>query len=304
MQSDHLTPIDYLMGAAVALTWGMGVVFAKAAIEHFPPILLMTLRFAVTAAALVWFVRPPLAQLGRLFGIALVAAALQYSLTFTGLKGLDASVAALVIQLEVPFLVLLGVLFLHEQAGWLQWLGIALAFLGVGLIAGEPRVAGAWVSVLMVVAGTLSWAVGQAMIRTLKDIDGLTLTAWIAVCACPQLLVMSLIFESGHAHAIAAANWVVWAAVVYLGLIMTAFGYALWYSLVRRHPISRVGPMLLLLPLFSTAGAVLFLGETLTWQIVLGGAVILTGVGSVLFDQRRAVARRLSARGDLPKGPG
>ena len=260
MQSDHLTPIDYLMGAAVALTWGMGVVFAKAAIEHFPPILLMTLRCAVTAAAL--------------------------------------------IQLEVPFLVLLGVLFLHEQAGWLQWLGIALAFLGVGLIAGEPRVAGAWVSVLMVVAGALSWAVGQAMIRTLKDIDGLTLTAWIAVCACPQLLVMSLIFESGHAHAIAAANWVVWAAVVYLGLIMTAFGYALWYSLVRRHPISRVGPMLLLLPLFSTAGAVLFLGETLTWQIVLGGAVILTGVGSVLFDQRRAVARRLSARGDLPKGPG
>ncbi len=54
-----LRPQDVLMGLAVPLIWGLGVVFAKAAIEHFPPILLMALRFTLTALILVWFVEPP-----------------------------------------------------------------------------------------------------------------------------------------------------------------------------------------------------------------------------------------------------
>ena len=109
--------LDILMGVTVALTWGMGFVFAKAAIEHFPPILLMTCRFAVTALALVWFVKPPLKQMKPLIWIAFISAAIQYSLTFTGLKGLDASIAALVVQLEVPFLVLIGAVWLSEKPG-------------------------------------------------------------------------------------------------------------------------------------------------------------------------------------------
>ena len=47
------------MGLAVPLIWGLGVVFAKAAIGHFPPVLLMALRFTLTALVLVWFVKPP-----------------------------------------------------------------------------------------------------------------------------------------------------------------------------------------------------------------------------------------------------
>ena len=100
------------MALTVPLVWGMGLVFAKGAIDHFPPILLMALRFTLTASVLVWFVPIPKKHLISLFGIAIIAAAIQYSLTFTGLKGLDAGITALVVQLEVPFLVILGIIFL------------------------------------------------------------------------------------------------------------------------------------------------------------------------------------------------
>ena len=275
---------DYIMGVSVALTWGMGIVFAKGAIEHFPPILLMALRFAVTALLMVWFVRPPFGQIWKIFGIAVISAAIQYSLTFTGLKGLDASVAALVVQLEVPFLVLLGAVLLKEQPGLRKWLGIAVAFIGVGLIAGEPRVGGAWWSMLLVVGGAFTWAVGQVMVRTLRGLDGLTTMTWVAICATPQLFMMSLIFEQGHVDAIKSADMVVWGAVIYLGIIMNAFGYGLWYTLVRRHPVSRVAPFLLLLPVFSVIGGVLFLGEALSWQTIIGGAVVLLGVSVIVFE--------------------
>ena len=282
----NLKASEVAMGCAVALTWGMGIVFAKAAIAHFPPILLMAFRFAVTAVALVWFVKPPFGTLARIFGIAVISVAIQYSLTFTGLKGLDASVAALVVQLEVPFLVLLGVVFLNERPGLRKWLGIALAFAGVGFIAGEPKVGGAWDSLLLVVGGAFFWAIGQALVRTLRGLDGLTLTAWIAVFGTPQLLVMSLIFEDGHVEAVRSAGPVVWAAVLYLGLVMTAFGYALWYTLVRRHPVSTVAPFLLLLPVFSVIGGILFLGEEPTGQIALGGAIVVAGVTFILIERR------------------
>ena len=130
---------DIGLGIAVALIWGMGVVFAKAAIEHFPPILLMALRFAVTAAVLVWFVRPPWAQMVRIFWIALVSAAIQYSLTFNGLRGLDASTAVLVLQLEVPFIVLLGGVVLIGAPGARNWLGIHYSVHALAFIDGEPN---------------------------------------------------------------------------------------------------------------------------------------------------------------------
>lgn len=277
--------IDALMGVAVAMVWGMGLVFAKAAIAHFPPILLMSLRFTVTALALVWFVKPPKGTMKALFWVAIVSAAIQYSLTFTGLKGLDAGVTALIVQLEVPFLTLLGALLLKEVTGLRKWLGIGVAFVGVAIIVGTPAVAVAWGSVALVIGGSFIWAVGQIMVRRLKAIDGLTVTAWVAVFAAPQLLVMSLIFERGQIEAVQSAGPVVWVAVAYLGLVMTALGYGLWYSLIRRHPVSQVAPFLLLLPVFSLAGGALFLGETLDWRTVFGGVIVIAGVAVIVVER-------------------
>ncbi|MCP4318962.1 MAG: EamA family transporter [Hyphomicrobiales bacterium] len=286
----RLSAFDLLTGLAVAFVWGMGIVFAKGAINYFPPILLMALRFAVTSLALVWFVRPPVGQMMKIFCIALISAAIQYSLTFTGLAGIDASVAAIVVQSEVPFLVIIGAVAFGEKTSIRKWIAIAIAFTGVGLIAGEPKLGAAWVSLLMVVGGAFSWAVGQAMVRSLNNIGGMTVTAWVAVFATPQLFVMSLIFEGNHLASIKSADWFVWSAVLYLGLIMTVVGYGMWYSLVRKHPVSVVAPFLLMLPVFSVAGGVLFLDERLTTQVMIGGAVVISGVGFILFERPREEA--------------
>ena len=291
-----LRPLDVLMGLAVPLVWGMGVVFAKAAIEHFPPILLMALRFSLTALVLVWFVKPPWQIMRQLVAVAFVSAAIQYSLTFNGLRGVDASTAVLVIQLEVPFLVLFGAVLLHERVGPRKWLGIAIAFAGVGLIAGEPSLGRAWGSLALLAGGAFSWALGQIMVRRLGEVGGLTMIAWVAVFAAPQLFAFSFAFERDHFAYIRSADWVVWSTVVYLGLVMTAFGYSLWYSLIGRHPVSRVGPFLLLMPVFSILGGVVLLGETLTPLVALGGVTVIAGVALIMVRRGPAAAPEAGAR--------
>ena len=175
----RLTPQDCVRGLVVATIWGTGVVLAKWALTDLPPILLMCFRFTLSALALIWFVPFPAGSFRKLLVISVLGGAVQYSLTFTGLKGLDASVTALLLQLEVPLLVLVGAVLLKERPSLKRLIGIALAFGGMVIITGEPKVSGAYLSVAMVIGGALSWATCQAFVRSL-NLGGRTVTAWFA----------------------------------------------------------------------------------------------------------------------------
>lgn len=295
-----LSARDIGLSVLVALIWGMGFVVAKGGMAHFPPILLMALRFSITALALVWFLGPVGRNMGRLVLISVVGASVQYALTFTGVKGLGAGLSALVVQLEVPFLVLLGALLLCERPTADKWLGIAIAFAGVGLIAAQERFTGSLLPVALVMGGAFLWAFGQVLVRGLKDMTGLSVTAWTAVLATPQLFLLSALFETGQVEAIRTAGTAAWGAALYLGLIMTTLGYFLWNSLILSNEVGLVAPFLLLLPVFSVIGGVLFLGETLTLSRLAGGTVVLTGVALITLSRPQAV--RLRAGGTLRPG--
>lgn len=286
-----MKPLDILLAVSVPTVWGFGFIFAKAAMGEFPPILLMALRFTLTALVLVWFVRVPRGLMGRIFVVSLVSATIQYSLTFTGLRDLDASIAIIVVQLEVPFGALLAAIFLKDRIGWRRAFGMALAFVGVSLIAGEPRVQQNMMPMLLVVGGAFTWAAGQVMIKTLGRVGGFTLIAWVAVMSAPQLFVASFLFEDGQLDAIAGAGWIGWGTVVYLGLVMTALGYAAWYHLLGKYQVNQVMPYLLLLPVVTVIGSVALLGERLTLPVALGGGVVIVGVAIIVTYKRQPRAR-------------
>lgn len=287
MSRTGLSAADTGRALGVALIWGLGFVVAKAGTEGFPPILMQALRFVVTSAALGWALPRPGRNLPWLLAATFVGATVQYALTFTGLAGLGAGTAALVVQTEVPFLVLLGALLLGERPSARKWGGIALAFSGVAVIAGPSDMHGSLPAVLMVLGGAFTWALGQVMVRKLTGLDGRAVTAWIAVLAVPQLFLASALFEHGQIAAIRSAGPAVWLTAVYLGLIMQALGYAWWNALLVRHEVGRVAPFLLLLPVISVLGGALFLGEALSPARLLGGAIVLAGVGLITTGRAR-----------------
>lgn len=284
--------IDIFAAISVAIIWGMGFIIAKAGMSHFSPILLMALRFTLTAACLIWFYRPPSSLFKKLFWISLVSAAIQYSLTFNGVKGIDASTAALLVQLEVPFGLIMAWLFLGDRISMKQMIGIVVAFCGVLLIIGEPRLSGDLSYAFMVIAGAFTWAVGQIMVKKLGNIGGFMLITGVAIFAAPQLYIASYLFESGQLQQIQTADLAAWSSVIYLGLIMTALGYALWYRLIGLYDVNQVMPFLLLLPVTSVIGGIAFLGETLTLKIAIGGLMALTGVAFITIQRSPFKASR------------
>lgn len=285
----RLSPLDFLLALSVPVIWGMGFVFAKGAIAHFPPILLIALRFTVTALVLIWFVKPPKALFKQIALIALVSATIQYSMTFTALQYLDASTAGIVVQLETPLLVLMGWAILGDKPSVRKLIGIAVSFAGVVLMTGDPKLQAEWFWLAVFIAGLVVWSAGQIMVRRLGEVGGFTLVAWVAAFAAPQLFAASWLFEEDQIRLILEADWTIWATVIYLGVVMTALGYGLWYHLLGRYPVSQVGPFLLLIPVATLIGGIVILGEEASFEVLLGGAVVVAGVAFILIERRRPI---------------
>ena len=275
-----------LLALIVPITWGLGFTLAKIGMEQFSALLIMSIRFGIAGLVLVWFTKPPWGYMREIFVVALIGSTIQYGLTYNGLKGIDASTAAILVQLEGPILALMGTLLLKEKLGLTRALGMGFAFLGVFIIAGEPRLDGHIDSVILLVAGSTVWAVAQIMISRLKGLSGITILAWVAIMATPQMLIASLIIEDGQWQAITSASLVDWSIIFYLAFIMTVVGYSVWYHLLSSVDVSKVSPFLMLLPITSIIAGMVLLDEKLTLSMIIGGLMIMTGVASTLINWR------------------
>ena len=277
-----------LLALIVPITWGLGFTLAKIGMEQFSALLIMSIRFGIAGLVLVWFTKPPWGHMREIFVVALIGSTIQYGLTYNGLKGIDASTAAILVQLEGPILALMGTFLLKEKLGLTRALGMGFAFLGVFIIAGEPRLDGHIDSVILLVAGSTVWAVAQIMISRLKGLSGITILAWVAIMATPQMLIAPLIIEDGQWQAITTASLVDWSIIFYLAFIMTVVGYSVWYHLLSSVDVSKVSPFLMLLPITSIIAGMVLLDEKLTLSMIIGGLMIMMGVASTLINWRWA----------------
>jgi len=274
-----------MIALLVPLTWGFGFTFAKSGLGHFPPLLLMGMRFVLAGLVLVWFVPVPRGYLWTMCWISFIAATLQYGLTFSGLALMQATPAVLLVQSEVIFGVIIAALILGEKPNLRQFFGIVMALAGILVILGAPALDGQMVGVTLVLLGALVWAFGQVLIRRIEGaLTGFQLTAWIGVMAGPQMLLASLLIDGDPLPAIKAAPIEAWMTVVYLGVVMTALGYSAWYYVLGRYPVPMVMPVLLLLPVAAIFGAVTMLGEVPDPTVLAGGLVVIFGVGAVIID--------------------
>ena len=280
-----------LLALIVPITWGFGYALTKIGMDQFTPLLLMSLRFGIAGLILIWFTKPPWEHMRELFMIAFIGSTVQYGFTYYGLKGIDVSTASILVQLEGPILALLSTLILKERLGWPRALGMGLALAGVIVITGEPRLSDSLDSVALVITGAVFWAIAQIMISRLKSLSGITILAWVAIIATPQMLLISLVIEDGQWESIKSASLVDWSIVFYLSFIMTVIGYSVWYHLLRICDVSKISPFLMLLPVSSIIAGMVLLDEQFTLAMGIGGLLVMAGVASTLIKWRESTKK-------------
>ncbi len=285
-----IKPLHICALVFVTFIWGMNFAAAKIGLTQLPPLMMMALRWGLVGLLLAPFAPLPRDRWWPVLLISFTLGFLHFSLMFWALRDLDAGTAAIAIQLQVPFAALLAIVFFNDTLGWRRALGMAVAFVGVAIIAGEPRLAGHYVALAMVIAAACIWSVANIQIKLLGEINGMALNGWIGVFATPQLALGSWLLEDGQFTALAEADWRAYASIAYQAIMVVAVGYALWFRLLRRYDMNQVMPFILLVPIFGVLSGILFLGETLSLPFIVGGLLTILGVGIIILRRPKLVA--------------
>ncbi|MEL7976781.1 EamA family transporter [Isoptericola sp. F-RaC21] len=292
-----------LLAVLVALMWGLNFIAIDASLQHFPPMFLVALRFALIALPTVFLVPWPDVPVRWVVGYGLGFGALQFLFLYWGMAaGMPAGLASLVLQMSGPFTVLLGATFLRERVSGRQVLGILVAVGGLTLVAWQQAATATVVPFLLTLAGAFGWAIGNVCNRQAKPQSPLRLTLWMSVVPPLPMLALSLLVEGPGEIGRSLTSWgdpdAVPAVVglLYTVVVATVVGSGVWTWLMARHPAGVVAPFSMLVPVVGMSAAWVLLGERVT---ALEGVGAVFVVGGVLYGSSRA-ARRLLPSAERP----
>lgn len=301
-----MTFINWLLLALLSLIWGGTFLFAKIAVAEIPPLVLVFLR--VFLAALVMHAvlgiarqRFPLAP-GMLLSflvIGLTNNAIPFSLLFWGQTAISASLASILNATTPIFTVLVATLaFRHETLQAHRLIGIGLGLAGVAVLL-LPGLEGAglegarldgpdgveafplWAQ-LACLGAALSYAVAASFARRFKGLP--LMVPVVGQLTGASVWMLPLALWQGASWSPAETSLAVWACVIALGTIGTAFAYLIYFRLLTGAGATNASLVTLLVPVSASVLGALVLGESLNAGQFLGMAILL--VGLVVLDGR------------------
>lgn len=282
-----LSLVEVLAIVAVVVIWGVNNAAAKLATETMPPLLVGALRFAIAAACLVPFVRPPFPNWKSLAIIVVLGGPIHYSLIYLAFwLAHDVSPVSVAAQLWVPFTALFSFLLLREKLSWHALAGMAVAFAGVAWMTLDPHAIADWKGIVVGIAGASAWALTTVIARRTTSIPPLKMQGLLALVALPTMAFGSAMFERGQWQAIQQADALIWTCVVWAGLVSSVIATTLVFWLVQKREAGRVTPYLLATPVVSILIGWGFMGDVLTAQILTGAALTMGGVAIVALAER------------------
>ncbi len=290
-----------LVGAFLALylIWGSTYFVIRVGVQSWPPMLLAGLRFVIAGSLLFAWLRwrgvdMPTAKEWR--GCALVGVLLlscgNGGVTVAEHLGVASAVAALAIATVPLFALLFGLIWGQRTTG-LEWGGIVLGLLGIGLLNLGHNLQASPLGAVIVLLAAASWAFGSMWSRHL------TLPAG-AMASAAQMLIGGGVLLLGSAisgerlHGMPDANgWLALAYLTFLGSIVAFSAYLYLLKNVRPAAATSyayVNPVVAVLLGITFAGERIGVEEWLAMTVILS-AVVLIGLPQWRRPRQPATAR-------------
>jgi drug/metabolite transporter (DMT)-like permease len=279
------------------LLWSTGFIGAKYGLPYIEPVTFLVLRFVFVAAALaLWVLLARSAWLtwaqareAAVIGILLQAVYLGGVYKAIDL-GIEAGVSALIVGLQPVLTAFIARQFLGERLTPVQWAGIALGFLGVGLVVTRKLDAGIgdWRGVALCLGSLAGISIASILQKTRAaghPVRSSTLVQFLA--SLVVLAPLSFAFETRE---------VIWSAeliltLAWLVLVMSLGALSLLLFLIRRGAASNVASLFFLVPPTTAVMAWGIFGEVLGPVEIAGIAV--TTIGVVMVNRPQLFSLRL-----------
>jgi drug/metabolite transporter (DMT)-like permease len=287
------------------LLWALNITVTKYMFDHgWKPLAYGTIRYFV-AISLFWgftYYRERSFRIARsdlwLVAIAALMIFLNQFCFVYGVKLAHASTVALLLGTTPIFIGLIALVLRLEHLPGPFWIGAAITFAGVALIAvANGSVGSSLAGTLIAIATAFTWACYTTAIAPLMRryspyrISAVVLAiGWIplALAAIPQLGNEQFSF-----------GWKVWLGFGYAVIGPLFLTNILWFTAIDRVGASRAALFGNLQPFFAVFFALILLNESLDGLEIAGGVLIFAGIAFERISRRPAAA---TAHEPIPAG--
>ncbi|MEX0907623.1 MAG: EamA family transporter [Gemmatimonadota bacterium] len=284
--------------AAVYIIWGSTFLAIFYAIQTLPPFLMAAVRFLVAGTLLfAWSLsraprRPTRAEWR--------SAAIVGTLLLMGGNGavvwaeqlVPSGIAALLVAVTPCWMVLIDWLWGSGARPRVRTVaGLALGFGGIALLVGPSGMAGAAIhpiGVLVLMAGSLSWAAGSIYSRNAPSPPGALLYTGMQMLAGGTVLLLAGI-GTGELGRVVLSDVSLRSilAVLYLIFFGAIVGYTAYVWLLRVVNAATVSTYAYVNPIVAVLLGWAIAGEAFTPRMAIAALIIVSGVALITIDQQR-----------------
>lgn len=273
--------LDILLLVLTMAIWGTNFVFIHLALTEIQPLALAGIRFFLVAIPAVFFIKKPALKWSQIALYGGTMFCLQFSFLFLGIRwGMPAGLASVIMQTQVFITLFMSQILLKESINTWSLISAVLAFLGVYLIGSEGAADVTNTGLLLTLMASMSWALGNVIVKTFPPTPPLSLIVWGALCAAPPLILASIIFEDNSILSVKPMDFkfMTWMSLIFIVVGSTHVAYSLWSHFLQKHKSSTIVPFTLLVPLFGLIGSHFVNAENVSPQKVLATFLILLGL--------------------------
>ena len=276
-----------LIGILSIISGSLGVV-NKIGVQEIPPLGFVASRVILSFI----FISPYLFKINKSLSIRKIKllvfslfATLNIGFYIIGIKHTNVSIAVVLASAIPAFTAIISYFLYHEKINPKKGIGILLGLLGSGIVALSPLIGtsytqlgslyGNFFIILSVITFSFHTALSKKAQRQFSPIN---ITAAFIVVATILLTPLAIIEMQFTGNWLLHLSWVSIGSMLYVSLIGTILFYFLYQKAVKNTSPVIASMMLYLTPIVGIFLAVLVLGETLTFPLILGSIVSLLGI--------------------------
>lgn len=302
-QSVRVSPL--LIGAFLALylIWGSTYLVIRIGVESWPPLMMAGVRFLIAGCLMYGFLRfrgvpaPTWREWKAAFVIGfLLLACGNGGVTLAEHAGVASGVAALAVA-TMPLFTLLFGLFWGNRTTNLEWAGIVLGLIGIGLLNLGSNLQASPYGAAVVIFAAAAWAFGSVLSKHLPLPKGPMASAAEMITAGATLLICSALSGERLAHMPTAAGW---GALLYLVVFGSIVAFSAYMYLLKNVRPAAATSYAYVNPAVAVMLGVVFAGETIGVEECMAMVVIISAVVLIGLPQwrrsppREAVSTRTS----------
>ncbi|MCO7228601.1 DMT family transporter [Halomonas sp. CnH100-B] len=277
-----MSSADALRLLLLSSLWGLSFIFMRVAAPEFGPLPLVLVRMGIGALLLLplllslHYVRLIWQHKGPLLLLGVVNHVLPFSLLALATTRLEAGFTSLINATTPIFTALLGAAFFATPVQRQQYLGLALALLGVYVLSANRLDFGlggdGWF-IIAVLGATFCYGLAGNYSKTrLSHLPTRVLAAGSsAMSALVLLLPGVLLWPSEPISPLA------WGNALALAMLSTTLAFLLYFGLLASAGATAASTVTFLVPVSALLWGYLLLDETLSLQVVTGMVVTLLG---------------------------